>query len=120
MSNIWVIDLGDTDHITGNRCIISSFTPTSYSNSVKLADGSRTPVHGIGIATTTHTLPLSYVFYLPHFSYNLFSVSKITKVLNCTLTFFLTRVFQELETGKTISTGHEWNGLHELELTSVW
>jgi len=30
MSNTWVIVSGATDHMTGNRGIMSSFTPTSY------------------------------------------------------------------------------------------
>ena len=66
---------------------MSSFTPTSY-NSIELEDDFHTPIQGIGIATNTHTLLLSSVFYLLHVSYNLLSVSKITKVLNCTVTFF--------------------------------
>ena len=119
MSHTWIIDSEVTNHMTGNRDIISSFTPTSYSNFVVLADGSRTPIQGISIATTTHTLPLSFVFYLPRFPFNLLSVSKITKILNYTVIYFLTHcVFQELGTRKMISTGREWNGMYELELTS--
>ena len=69
-----------------NQGIMSSFTHAS--NSVVLADGSRTHIQGIGTAATTPTLPLLSVFYLPHFSFDLLSVIKITKVLNCTVTFF--------------------------------
>jgi len=59
---------------------------------VALADGSRTPIKGVGTVTTTLTLPRSFIFYLPHFFFNLLSVSKITKVLNCN-DIFPTRVF---------------------------
>jgi len=101
--------------MTENLSIMPSFTPTSY-NYVELADGSRTPIQGIGTATTTATLPLSLVLDLPRFSYNLLSVSKIITILNCIVTFFPTRcVFQELETGKTIGAGLERNRLYELE-----
>ena len=31
LSNTWIIDLGATDHMSGNRGIMFSFTPTSYS-----------------------------------------------------------------------------------------
>jgi len=62
MSNT-AIDSRATDHMTGNRSIMSSFTHTTYSNSVKLADGSRTSVQGIGIATSIPTLHLSSMFY---------------------------------------------------------
>ena len=92
---------------------MSSFTPTS--NSAVLANGSRTPVQGVGSAAT-FIISLSSVLYLPHFSLSLLSVSKISKALNYTVTFFLDRcVFQEL--GKeTIGTGREQNKLYELEL----
>ena len=77
---------------------MSSFTPVLYSKIVVLADGSCTLIQGIDTATTTPTLSLSFVFYLPRFPFNLLSVSKITKVLNCTVIFFPTHyVFQELK-----------------------
>ena len=98
---------------------MSFFTLSLYSKIVILTDGSRTPIQAIGIATTTPTLSLSYIFYLPYFSFNLLSVSKITKVLNYTVTFFSTHcVFQELGTWKTIGIGRDWNRLYELELAS--
>ena len=102
----------------GNRGIISSFTPNSYSNSIELVDAFRTPIQDIGTATITPTLHLSYVFYLHHFPYKILSISKITRVLNCTVIVFLTHcIFHELGTGKT-GTRREWNGLYELEFTS--
>ena len=104
--------------MTGNRCIMFSFTLTSYFNFVELVDGSCAPIQGIGTAATTPNLPLSSVFYLSHFSYNLLSVTKITKALNYTVIFFLTHcVFQKLGMGKRNDTGHERNGLYELGLT---
>jgi len=67
---------------------MSSFYLTSNSNSIELADGSRTPIQDIATVATTPILPLSFVFYLSHFSYNLLSVSKIINVLNYTVIFF--------------------------------
>ena len=40
MSHTWVINSRASDHMTGNRSIMYSFTHASYSNSVVLADGS--------------------------------------------------------------------------------
>jgi len=71
-----------------------------HSKIVVLADGYRTPVQHIGTAATNPTLPLTSIFYLHCF--NLLSVSKITKVLNCTVTFFW-HIFQELETRKILA-----------------
>jgi len=113
----WIIDSGATDHMTGNRGIMSSFSSTS--NSVVLADGSRKPIRGSGSVLTSPSLPLSSVFYLPDFPYNLLSVSKITKLLNCSVTFFPSYcIFQDLVTRKTIGTGRESNGLYAMELAS--
>ena len=104
MLHTQIIDSGATNHMTGYRCIMSSFTPSFYF--VVLADGSRTPIQDIGVATTTSIILLSSIFYLPCFSFNLLLVSKITKVLNCTaVTFSSTHcVFRELRTRKTIGT----------------
>ena len=77
--------LGATDLMTGNQCIMFSFT--SVSNSVVLVDGSLTPIQGIDAATITPTLSLSFVFYLPCFPFNLLSVNN-TKVLSCKWYFF--------------------------------
>jgi len=97
MSHTWIIDSGATDHMTENRGIMSSFTSTS--NFAVLADGFRTTIQGVGTATTSFTLSLAYVLYLPHFPFSLLSISKITKILNCTVTFFPDRsVFKELGT----------------------
>ena len=114
---IWIVNLGATDHIIENWGIMFYFTPVS--NSVVLADGSRRLIQGIDTATTTLTLLLSSIFYLPCFSFNLLSIIKIIKVLNCIVIFFPTHcVFQELGTRKMTGTWRERNRLYELELAS--
>jgi len=67
MSHTWIIDLGATNHMTGNRGSMSSFTPASYSNSVVLADNSHTLIQIIDTATTTslflyHLFSIYFVF----------------------------------------------------------
>jgi len=42
MSHTWIINSRAIGHITGNRDIMTSFTPTSYSNFMELAYGSHT------------------------------------------------------------------------------
>jgi len=42
MFHIWIMDSGVTDRMTKNRGTMFSFIPAS--NSVVLADGSRTPI----------------------------------------------------------------------------
>jgi len=62
MSHAWIIDSEETDQMTENQGIMFSFTLASYSNSIVLADDSRSPIQGIDTANTTLTLPLSSVF----------------------------------------------------------
>ena len=96
---------------------MSYFTPTSYTlNSVEIADCSRTPIQGIGTATITPTLSLSSLPFTIFFLQLI--ISKIAKILNCTVIFPTHCVFQEFGTEKVIGTGHEQNELYELELTS--
>jgi len=68
---------------------IMSFTLALHSKIVVLTDGSRIPIQGIGTITTTllffYHLSFTYLVFL-----NLLSVSKIIRVLNCTVIFFLT------------------------------
>ncbi|RCU34509.1 hypothetical protein DVA81_19450, partial [Acinetobacter baumannii] len=80
-STQWVIDSGATDHMTGNPKLFSTFH--KHLSSVTLADGSTSNVLGSGTINITPTLPLTSVLSLPQFSFNLVSVSKITRALNC-------------------------------------
>jgi len=120
-SSKWVIDSGATDHMTGDKGILSLFKP--YKNlqnlpSVTLADGSTTSVIGSGTISPKSSLSLSSVLCLPNFSFNLLSVSQITKSLNCCVLFFFDLcLFQDLMTGKIIGRGRESGGLYVLETT---
>ena len=59
---------------------------------------------------------LSSVLYVLNFPFNLLSISKIIRFLNCSVIFFVTREFQELETRKTIGTRRKCGGLYYLNL----
>ena len=72
--------------MTENRGVMSSIT--FVSNSVVLANSSRTSIQGIGIAATTPTILLSSVFYLPCFPFKPTSISMINEVLNYIVLFF--------------------------------
>ena len=60
-------------------------------------------------------MPLTSVLYVPNFSFNLISISKLTRDLHCVLTFSHNSVtLQDWRTGKTIGIGHESQGLFHL------
>ena len=111
----WILDSGAFDHISGNKDIFSSLTTTPTLPTVTLANGSQTVAKGIGLAHPLPSLPLTYVLYTPECPFNLISISKITRTLNCSIIFcdkFVT--LQDRSTGKTIDIGRESQGLYHL------
>ena len=82
-SSEWVIDSGATDHMTGNSSLFSTFQSQSSPSTVTLADGSHSCVLGSGTIVPTPSIPLTSVLSLPNFSFNLISVSKLTRTLKC-------------------------------------
>ncbi|RVW55484.1 Retrovirus-related Pol polyprotein from transposon RE1 [Vitis vinifera] len=106
----WILDSGASDHIFGNKDLFSSITTTFALPTVTLANGSQIVAKGIGLAH-----PLPSVLYTPECSFNLISISKITRTLNCSITFFDKFVtLQDRSTGKTIGIGRESQGLYHL------
>ena len=72
-------------------------------------------VKGIGFAHPLPSLPLTSVLYTLECPFNLISISKITRTLNCSIIFsdkFVT--LQDRITGKTIGIGLESQGLYHL------
>ncbi|RVX21542.1 Anaphase-promoting complex subunit 8 [Vitis vinifera] len=111
----WILDSGASDHLSGNKDLFSSITTTSDLPTVTLANGSQTVAKGIGLALLLPSLPLTSVLYTPECPFNLISISKITRTLNCSITFsdkFVT--LQDRSTGKTIGIGRESQGLYHL------
>ena len=71
--------------------------------SVKIADGTHSPILGNGVVQTIPSLTLTDVLYVQKFHVSLLSVSQFTKHNNCNITFFPSHcVFQDLSTGKRI------------------
>ncbi|RVW25264.1 Retrovirus-related Pol polyprotein from transposon RE2 [Vitis vinifera] len=111
---------GASDHISGNKDLFSSITTTSASPTVTLANGSQTMAKGFGFTHPLPSLPLHFVLYAPECPFNLISISKITRTLNCSITFsdkFVT--LQDRTTGKTIDIGCESQGLYHLTSPST-
>ncbi|RVW54229.1 Retrovirus-related Pol polyprotein from transposon TNT 1-94 [Vitis vinifera] len=116
----WNLDSGASDHISGNKNLFSSITTTSALPTVTLANGSQTMAKGFGFAHPLPSLPLHSVPYAPECLFNLISINKITRTLNCSITFsdkFVT--LQDRSTGKTISIGRESQGLYHLTAPST-
>ena len=116
-TNTWVIDSRAIDHMTSNPSLLNSLIP-SHVKSVQVANGTPMPISGSRNVSFSSTLSLSFVLLAPNLSNNLLSISKITKNLNCSVTFHATHcVFQDNLTKTTISIGKERGGLYYLEGT---
>ena len=76
-SNTWVLDIGAIDHII---CFINLLTTiTSLTQCVvELPNGESAQVTYIGLVRLSTTLVLENVLYVPSFSFNLLSISKLT------------------------------------------
>ncbi|RVW92094.1 Retrovirus-related Pol polyprotein from transposon RE2 [Vitis vinifera] len=116
----WILDSSASNHIFGNKDFFSSITTTSALPTVTLANGSQTMAKGFGFTHPLPSLPLHSILYAPACPFNLISISKITRTLNCSITFsdkFVT--LQDRSTGKTIGIGHESQGLYHLTSPST-
>ena len=112
--NTWVINSEVSDYMTGNKNILSTMNSISSLFSVTLRNDSTCYTESVGIANATPSL--SYVLYIPKFSFNLLFGSRLTKSLNCSMTLFPDHcVFQELKMQKTIGTGRESEDIYYLE-----
>ena len=95
----WIIDSGASDHMTSARKNFFTYSPCLGHDKVRIADGSLSPIIGKGSVKCTPSITLPFALHIPHFSYNLLSVSAITKNLNCKVEFFPSHcVIQELST----------------------
>ena len=117
-SSEWVIDSGATDHMAGNSSPFSTFQSQSSPSTVTLADGSHSCVLGYGTIVPTPSIPLTSVLSLPNFSFNLMSVSKLTRAFKCYISFFPDFcLFQDLMTKQIIGRGRESGCLYILDPT---
>ena len=117
-SSEWVIDSRAINHMTSNCSIFSTFQSHPSTSFVTLANGSQSCVLGVGTIFPTPSLSLSFILSLPNFSFNLISMSKLTRALKCYISFFPGFfLFHDLMKKQMISRGWESGGLYILDHT---
>ena len=116
-SSAWVIDSGATDHMTCNSSLFTTFYSHPSTSTVTLANGSTSCVLGSGTIHLTPLITLTSIMSLPQLSFNLISVSKLTRTLNCSIPFFPDLcLISDLLTKRIIGQGRcESGGLYILE-----
>lgn len=104
----WIIDTGATDDMVHSTIMLNSHD--------NLPNGEIALVPHIGTVKISETLILRDVLCVTSFSFNLISVSKLTKSVLCYLKFFGSLCFiQALAPWCTLGLGREHNGLYLLE-----
>lgn len=117
----WIIDTGVINHIVADLNFLDKITVHRPINpkKVSLPNGDISLVESIGSSTLPNNNVITGVFYLPHFKFNLFSVSKLTRKLQCSATFFPNFcVFQDLSHRKVKMIGKEDGELYLLSSKS--
>ncbi|TYK25905.1 Cysteine-rich RLK (receptor-like protein kinase) 8 [Cucumis melo var. makuwa] len=114
-TNLWILDSGATDHLTGFSEHFITYTSYASNEKIWIADGSSAPIARKGQIVLYDGFSLQNVLHVPKLSYNLLSISKITRELHCKATFLPESVcFQGLKSGRTIGTTRHSRGLYIL------
>ena len=101
--NIWVVDSGATDHITGCRELFVDFSPKSEHAKVQVANNTYAKVMGSGKIRLSEHIILDNVLYVPDIKCNLLSVRCLAHKLNCLVIFDESACgFQDIALGKVI------------------
>lgn len=112
VTNSWIIDFGETNHIV---CSFSYLTCITHciSGSVKLPNELSVPITHVGEVRFSTSLLLIGVLCVPSFGFNLISASKITYTSSCCFIFLADHCFfQNLTTWRTIGMGELRSGLY--------
>ena len=114
-SNDLIIDTGASNHMVHSVSCLSSITST-INTFVYLPNGEKVLVTHIGTVHISDQLTLYGVLCVPSFTFNLISVSQLTKTLFCCLVFFDSFCFiQDLANWNMIGLGKASKGLYLLQ-----
>ena len=81
---IWIINSGASDNICSNLdCFVDCIKVEGQPHWVTILDGTQVKVEILGTVKLCNGLTLKNVLYVPNFCFNLKSISKLIKDLNC-------------------------------------
>jgi len=114
--NTYVIDTGAFDDMTESKGILHDMSSPLSLPIVTSANCTSSRAESVSTAKVATSLPLSSVFYIPKFLFNVITISTLTRSLNYSMMFFLYHyVFKGIGTQRMISTGRVYEGLYHLE-----
>lgn len=107
-----IIDSGATDHITSSPALLVNSKDNTSLPPVVMPNGDQAPIISTGNLPLTPFIYLKNVLGVPSCKVDLMSVSRVTKDLNCSVTFFPHWcILQDL---MTIGLGKQRDGLYHL------
>ena len=83
----WVLDSGASDHVTGNKNLFFFLSTSGFLSTITSANGSQTRSEEIGTVQILPSLSVTSVLYVLNCPFNLLSVSRLTRTLDCIVTF---------------------------------
>ncbi|TYK28634.1 reverse transcriptase [Cucumis melo var. makuwa] len=110
--NLWILNSGATDYLIGSSEHFVSYTPYVGNEKIRIVDSFLVPIFGKGQIVPFEGLSLYNVSHASKLSYNLFSISKVTRELHSKGTFLPESVcLQDLSSGRTIDTTQHSKGI---------
>jgi len=110
-----ILDSGATDHITSSPNLLVDSMQNTILPPVIMPSGEQAPITSTGTLHLNSVISLKNVLGVPSFKVDLMSISRITRGLNCSVTFFpCWCVLQDLATKTTIGLGKQRGGLYYL------
>ena len=114
-NHVWVIDTGASNHIVCSVSMLTTFTSISHCV-VKLPNNESATITHVGTVQLSAQFTLHNVLCVPSFTFNLLSVSQLTKQLPFCLVFLSQFcLIQDLTCWRTIGVGEMHHGLYLLQ-----
>ncbi|KAH0692105.1 hypothetical protein KY285_019202 [Solanum tuberosum] len=111
----WIVDSGATDHMVSSNSLLNVGLSVPNPSRVQLPNGDSDVITQSGNCQLNGGDVVHNVLCVPTFQFNLLSVSKLTRELNCCAIFFPDFfTLQDLFTGKVKEIGTEQDGLYTL------
>lgn len=113
----WIVDSGCTEYITHMSNALINKRNTPFEPPVVIPNGESIPIQGKGNHVLPGGIKIDEVLYVPDFNFNLLSVSRLTRDLQCSMTFFPDFfIMQGLQRRNLIGVGRCRKGLYRMKM----
>lgn len=114
----WIVDSGATDHMCHDLSFFQSYKEiTGNFNTITIPDGKQVHITHQGVLKFNNDITLTDVLYVPDFKFNLISIPKLCKDLQCEVVFSDLGCSLQGPLMRPLPLGKMVNGLYYLEDT---